>query len=351
MKRYVSLAICAVLLIVAIVISAPEKVDVVFGKGSGQDTKVSTIEQFAEVLDFFNNYQLKASTEKSVRVMSEQDQEQNEDDSPLGNLDSDDVPASAYTSATFYNKSRGSSEYSYSGNQYSNFSRSVFTRELTIYLMQTAAYYKSVGSIMSRNWQTADGDTESVSSVFDFDFDIYMTAEVCYVKINKFAITGDSMSDFEDADLDSFALMTGKWVDMGEYAELLLEINAANYASLGSINNYFEKNKFSNFTQSNGVYTIKENHLNEFFSFVFGVDFPSDGRGVFKINLSNKIRPSIFLSSSYELDQSTNSGYNIKATAYSENNIAFSNINNTVVRFNADRVYEIADFVDEEDLI
>ncbi len=336
MKKYVSLIVCSVLLAIAIIIGMPEQTNVTYGRGNGQDCKVKNIEQFSEMLDFFDNYQIKSSNEKSIKS------------SVSGFSSSIDNSVEAknenYTSATFYNKSRGASSYSSTYEGMSISYRMTFMRELTIYLTQTAAYYKSVGTIMSKSSYSSAQESESSSNVMDFDVEFYITSEKSYIKFNKFDIT---TSDTDDEVNFVTTDMLNKWFDSAEGAEYLLEMNQENYEILSSINNYFERNKFSNFKQSNNVYTIKDDLVNDFCSFVLGGTLPDNAKGSVKINLSNNTKPTVTLIASYSNNDGSGSA---SSNLYTEDNIVFSNINNTIAQFNANKIYDLNDFIDEEEL-
>ncbi len=336
MKKYITPIVCSVLLIISLLMGAPSDTSIVSGKGNGTDSQVKTIDQFVDVLEFFNNFKLESDDNSSAQVAG-----------GTYSAGSAEENLAKYTSATFYNKSRASSSYSasYSGKSYS--SNSKYTRELTIYLTKTAAYYKSVGIIMQNGSSSTDGGTESYSNYVDFDLDIYITTKTSYVKFNKFDIT----SSGDGATSENFVTpeMLGKWFDASEIAEEMLELNEENYEILYDMGLYFERNKLTHFTQTNGVYTLNKDYLQDVFSDIFDTSFPEDGRGSFSVNLSNSVKPSInFVMST---TANSNSTYSVYSTAYSENNMVFSNINNTIIRFNPSRVYDIEDFINEEDWI
>lgn len=67
MKKYVSLIICLVILVIAIVIGEFETSDVVCGRGNGQDSKVNTIEQFSDILGFLKENKKTLQSEKNAK--------------------------------------------------------------------------------------------------------------------------------------------------------------------------------------------------------------------------------------------------------------------------------------------
>lgn len=328
MKKYISLIVCTVLLITALVMGSPADTGVSYGRGKGNDAKVTSVGQFVDVLEFFNNYEM----------ASEQAQAENSGYASLP------VQKTQYTSATFYNKSRTTEEYHRYNGGSSYTMNSSMDRELTIALTKTSAYYKSVGLVMS-NRSVSDGDgSESATYIFDFDMDIYVTAGKCYIKLSKFDMM--AVEDGEEQEISPFkSNICGKWVDAGEMAEYLLAINEENYAFLGRMGEYFDSYKAENFNISNGVYTIKENKLKEAFAIIFGATMPEEMKGDFVLNLSNSVRPTVKLTQSYKYSEDD---YSLSQTAYSENNIAFFNINNTVVEFTAQNIYDVEEFINEE---
>ncbi len=314
MKKYISLIVCSVLLIFALVLGAPAKEVVVAGRGSGSDSRVTTVEQFVDVLDFFSNYEVQvpgvsAHSDASGYAASQQDEQ-------------------IYTSATFYNKSKATvnSTSSYEGMTQSMSSN--YTREMSIYLTKTAALYHSVGVVLTSGTVIAEGETESYSMMFDFDMYIYFNAEDCFVRFQKWDVTasGEDVSSIDFVKSD----MIGKWYNAGVLGGELLAINGENYELLGGIGDYFEEYKLTKFNQSGKVYTLKDEHLYEVFSLIFGNQFPEDVRGGFTLNLSNRVQPTMTIHQAYSNSDGEN-GYFSTITSYAENNIKFSNINNTMI--------------------
>lgn len=333
MKKYVALIVCSVLLIIAMLMGSATQSDVILGRGNGIDARVATVEQFVDVLDFFTNYKIKstdsASVEDGVSTFASKKEE------------------SKYTSATFYNKSKMTSNYSSSFSGASSTTNLVFNRELTIYLTETSAYYDSIGKVMQSSTQTYQGETKSYSSYMDFDMEIYMSAKKCYIKFNKFDMfaSGDGASSNENIIKPE---MLGKWFDGDEIGSEFLAINQQNYAILEDLGDYFEDYRLSNFNESNGVYKLKQEYLQEVFAVVFGVPETDDMKGEFSLNLSNKVRPTVSIVQSYSASN-YNDGQSVSNSAYSQNNMVFSNINNTVINFKATNIYDLEDYIDMED--
>ncbi len=314
MKKYISLIVCAVLLIVAFAIGTPAKTGIIAGAGDGKGSHINTVEQFVDVIDFFENYEL---TSSGVTAQTE------------GTGYSATNSQSAYNSATFYNKSRATVNSYTSRDSYSYSSNSNYTREMTIYLTQGAALYHSVGVILSNTSVNSSGESKDVVMTFDFDMHIYFTADSCLVYFAKWNVTSS------DADVTSAynfvkPSMLNKWYDAGVLGEMLLSVNEENYEVLGAIGDYFDEYKTSKFKTSGKVYTLEDDYVYEVFSLMFGTSYPEDVRGGFTLNLSDSFRPTLSMTEAYSMSN-FESSYSYEITAYSENNMVFSNINNTVI--------------------
>ncbi len=309
MKKYISIIICAVLLAFAFISNTQTESEIISGRGNGVDSKVTTAEEFVDVLNYFNHYKMLSAEEGKVENSN--------------NLYASELNTKAnslkYTSATFYNKSRISMEYVTDGSDYSEKQKTNMTRELTINFTETAALYHSVGTIMQSSKMQHGEEKIDSSMYFDFDMEIYMTTKVCYIKFNKFNIFGD------DSAPDIKNNMLNKWYNAGSLEEDLLDINQANIAILGSIGDYFEEYQFSKFDQKNKTYVLEKNYFQEVFSSIIGVSVPKDIKGEFIVNLSEETQPKIKLLYSY------NDNGTAWVNAYEENNIIISYINNTII--------------------
>lgn len=338
MKKYVTPIICSVLLLVSLLVNIPQKEDVFCGRGDGKDLKVTSVEQFVEVLDFFNG-------EEDVESFASQD-----GISPYGATYNTGYSAvTPVNSATFYNKSKGKNSYKYDLNNYSN---ATFDRELTVYLTYNSAYYKSVGKVMQNQSVSFNGKTAMASSIMDFDVEIYIMQQACCIKFNKFDMisSNSSVSEVEDVNNSENYItsdMLGKWFNAGELGTAFLSINSENYELLGSIGEYFETNKLSHFKQSKDVYTLKSENYHNALAFIFGLGDMSEAEDAYKIkgdfifNLSNKVKPSIILTMAFN-DEET--------TGYMENNMTFSNINNTIIEFKPEKVYNLRDYIKDGEI-
>ena len=321
MKKYISLIVCAVLLLFAFISQVPEQQDVISGRGNGVDSKVTSAQELADVLNYFNNYEMKPIEEATV-----------EQNNGLFNVEQeldgeeDKETKQKYTSATFYNKSKSSIDYFMSDDNSSIKQTATMTRELTANFTETAALYHSVGKIMQRQTITTFGEqieTETQSMLFDFDVDVYVTTQVCCVKFNKFDIMG---MEGDDSVPNITANMLNIWFDANEIGEEMLDINQVNLDILGGMGDYFEEYKFSKFKQNNKNYVLEKSYTQEVFSILFDISFPEDVRGEFTVNLADEAQPKIRLIQSYSDAAGTN-----RTSSYAENNIIISYINNTVI--------------------
>ena len=317
MKKFISLIICAVLLIAAFISDVPNSAEIIAGRGKGVDSKVTNAQEFANVLNYFNEYKMKpvqdgiAKQENNFYSAETDEKEEKEE----------------YTSATFYNKSKVYSEIYTTNNKGSVRQTTTFTRELTINFTETAAYYHSVGQIMEKQTihrETTDRQeiTEKESMTFDFDMDIYVTTQICYVKFNKF----DRVGATEDDSIPNISVnMLNTWFSVeGEISEEMLSLNQENLDILGGIGDFFNEFEFSRFKQNNKKYVLEDKYIQEFFKILSWI-FPKEVRGEFTVNLRDETQPKMRIIESYGL-----TGDSI-ATSYAENNIIFSYINNTVI--------------------
>ncbi len=323
MKKYISFVICAVLLAFAFISQVPEQQDIISGRGNGVDSKVTSAQELADVLNYFNNYEMKPIEEASVnKINSLFNAEQKNDDEQK-------EEKKEYTSATFYNKSKSSIDYFMSGNGESTKQTATITRELTVNFTETAALYHSVGIIMQKqsvsqhNASSTITETITESMFFDFDMNIYMTTDASCVKFNKFDIMG---MESDDSVPNITANMLNIWFDASEIGKELLSVNQENLNILGGMGDYFEEYKFSKFKQNNKNYVLEKSYLQEVFSILFDVSFPEDVRGEFMVNLADEVQPKIRLIQSYSDGILSN-----RVSSYDENNIIISYVNNTVI--------------------
>ena len=317
MKKYISFVICAVLLAFAFISQVPEQQDIISGRGNGVDSKVTSSQELADVLNYFNNYEMKPIEEASVnKINSLFNAEQKNDDEQK-------EEKKEYTSATLYNKSKSSIDYFMSGNGESTKQTATITRELTVNFTETAALYHAVGTIMQKFQTHRDNETQTNSVFFDFDMNIYMTTDASCVKFNKFDIMG---MESDDSVPNITANMLNIWFDASEIGKELLSVNQENLDILGGMGDYFEEYKFSKFKQNNKNYVLEKSYLQEVFSILFDVSFPEDVRGEFMVNLADEVQPKIRLIQSYTYSEGGS-----RASSYAENNIIISYVNNTVI--------------------
>jgi hypothetical protein len=320
MRKYISLIVCVVLLVIAMVMGRPESSNVTIGAGNGKPETIATAEEFVDVLDFFESFEFKTSSSAEAGGVTGFATKQDSSEK--------------YTSATFYNKSKGTVNMSQGGYG----ANSTFSRELTIYLTETAAYYKSVGVVMTKS----TSEEYKTSLRLNFDFEMYITTNLCLVKFERFDI-GATGEGTEDVPTDLFKpSMMRKWISSEELGEIFMYVNQENYALLGEIGDYFEDYKFTKFTKNGDVYKINEEFFGDAMDIIFGdIPAPEDIKGNFVVDLSAKTNPRIKMTMSYSDIFSE-----ISMSAYEENYISFSNINNTVIKFNVDakNIYHLDDF-------
>ncbi len=316
MKKYIALIICTILLVFNVITGATADDNVIAGRGKGKDSEVTTAKELANVLNYFGQYQIGGGATLGV------------DDQLFASSDSS---GKEYDSATFYNKSKQTSDYyvSYHGgdSSYTRTSKSSMTRELTINFTEDAVLYHSVGLLMERSSHSSQGETETTSNYFEFDMYIYITEDECYIKFNKF----DYETSEEGAYIPNITPnMLNKWFETEQLGFMFVSINEENLEMLGELGDYFDEYKFTKFRKTNKSYTLESIYFQEVFSAMFGIALPEDIRGEFTVNLAEETSPKIRIIQSYT-DDMYEDGVSANQSSYAENNIVFSYINNTVI--------------------
>lgn len=322
MKKYISLIICSVFIVIACFIGAFETSDVVCGSGNGRDYSVSTIEQFFDVLAFFNDNEKTSTIEKKNESRLKR----------LVRSMADSTESSAFSSVTLYDKAK--LVMSVSGGVYDLSA----TATGYTYLTQTETYVKQQGTILQKT------NTSSVIAV-DIDFELYINNEEVYVKYNKYDYSAsgeadDNFNNYIDYLLDKWFLY-----DVEGGNQPFLEFNSQFKNCYEALGTYFHAYT-SNFKKSSNVYTVKDEFLNDLLCYVYNVESDNINNGELEINLSNKTKPSLKICTScdYEIDGGKHSE---DVTYYVEQYTVFSNINNTVIQFNPDKKYSLTEYMNE----
>ena len=304
MKRYVMMVV-SVVLIIASLMYLPENVNpaVVAGAGDGENSEIPTADELKSLMDFINGRNLNVASVDSVS-----DNRFASAEITSGNS------AKKHTSATMHNDSYLSSSTTHKIIESINeFGEPVYknvgntkvklNRTLTIYMTDKDTYYVSKGS-MTTTFSDFEEKDNSYESVFDFDMQIYVGAENCYMKFNKFKMTKDGESV-----IDASKVM-GKWVKIPPKAaeEMLGVIDSANRSAFQAVQEYVDGG-LKSFDKNGNKYTYTTSWLEE-----------DDTE--FVVDLSEVQTPFI----SMIVDGSNDSG-----SMDLQDKITFTNIDNTVI--------------------
>ncbi|MBE6548466.1 MAG: hypothetical protein E7667_06305 [Ruminococcaceae bacterium] len=338
-------AICAALLIVALVFSPSVSADVVAGAGKGENAELTSLEDVADFFDFLNNGTdssvyapdfdfLSAMTEDGTDAATEipidaATEGNTEDQEPSHSEKSREKKT--YTSGTIHEVSQMNAESSYHGDSYGGSSRYSMVRTLSIYLTEDASYYKSNGSLQSNSnsWSDVDGeyDEEGSATSMMWDFEFYFDEDQMLMKINNLVLCSDD-EDFKfPFDREGF----GKWLDISDTDVLgAIEIDAINRESLGELGECIVEYMDDGFVKNGKVYTLIDK-------------FIEDSKIV--VNLNDADSPVLEMTYSQSDDSSSGSYSSHVGAVYT-----FENINNTVVELSDDiKVEDAADYIDLED--
>lgn len=285
-NRLISLCVCLVMLIAAGLLSLKET-GVHAGEGSGINEQISTVDEFASLLDFTMQDQGGIPLVGTSSEENEEEKEENEE--PI---------KSKYTSVTF-------SEISALSISMAEGSVSV-ERDLTIYIAPNSVYYSSDITMYATSGLIVEGFVSA-------NLEIYFAKDKSLVKFNRFYGTGGVFFPEE---------IVGKWIDLsqdgsGDIQSAIGMVTDYNFDTLGKIGSYIREYQDTNFTKSGKIYSLKEKEIQAFFeslsipSSVY--EYMQDGCS-FEIDLTDPESPALYM----------------KGNHYNDN-MYFENINNTVV--------------------
>lgn len=312
MKKIVSLVICAVLTVAAM-LCLYQPADCFAGSGSGTDRTVSNTEELSHVIKdvcrVFN----------SGNIM------------PLTSIEDEDE----HTSVTVISSFSSTSKVTASG-------VTVITE------MECDMRYciSADGQVLI----SASVDTNTGSQRISVDFTIYTNGTVSALKYNSLHVSGIPSGNT--------SIIIGKWIDYDDVASSMgLDIGAlfaADKANLLLIDEYLSEHNADCFEESDGKLVMQEDIAREFATEVLMTNVAALGSTVtdidvddlgFTLDLSNEAEPNI----DYNLTKGTysfiaNNG-TTKCEVTTEQSMRFVNIDNTVVDFNAERIYNISDLI------
>ncbi len=338
MKKYSNLIISGVLIICALLCTFTDSFkSVTAGQGLGKNTDIVSVEGLSSLLDYISNYEVKPKEESNPKII-------NTSYTPsMISVISEDVDEivdkAQYKGVTIVENSdmkcrvvskrvNGYSSYFPYQPTYEYLSATTisFTRELTVYMTETASYYVSRGTARI-NTESYSSDVTSSERYMDFDMKIYISYDVAYVNINKLTIS----------DSDELKHIKSKyknvWLQLPTdgAGELLSLINEANQDTFSMIEECIKKAREddgeNSFEEDGDIYTYEEELFN------------------LSIDLSESNSPYITLK--YDDPGDTDDG-NRKEYYYIYDTLAFKYIDNTVVNLNIDPAYVIKDTDDLE---
>ena len=315
--KYVSIIICLVLLVTAIVF-IPKDLNsgIIAGSGNGKNEKLEEPEDVLELLACISE------TESVARAANAR--------SKRGDYESATIHESAYltmsSSSSYYEE-----HYDYYGNYYSSYyssaSSTTLSRELSIYMTEDASYYHSIGQITSSSsYDSPENDEDYDNQMYyNFDIEIYLNHDddEMFIKFNRWDMfgTGEYLIISEE--------IKGKWVsfDSSLYGAVGF-IDEANRSSLSTIGTIISMALSEDlFDENKDQYTLSKKDLKE----LYGTD--NMYKGDFTLNLSDPERPTI----SFDIDVTNESDNDGNGTSQYYNKTVtnleyvFENINNTVV--------------------
>ena len=355
MKKYTSLILALVLLIVTIFIPEPVANDVKFGKGKGDNATISTLEDTEEVIG--SAIYLLSRTEAgkqgydSLSLSFERDCRLNFGVS--GNGNSSNTSMSIKNSNTYY-----------------------INKDGDMYITSTAIISSSASS--SNSYSSSDEDGSSSTSTFmDFDAEMYVSLEdnEAYMRITRLEMVMNGTT----LPAQIKTLMTNKWIDLEAFGEFGLDsltstMTEANLKYLALLDEYVSTGlEKESFKKNGSKYEMSSSLFEDFMAdclkiLVGSTPFEIETSGDFKLDLSKPKAPKIEIEVKYDFPSThevrepnydsgnyfspsyTTTTYNISSTgSYERLSYQFYNIDNTIVEFDVDSK-DIYDFEDLEDL-
>ena len=180
MKRWIALAISAVLLLITGLVSMEKEISV--GKGSGESARISTIEDFFDLTESilsFNPSDSESEEEEVAALASDTLDESEEDENEEGT----ETIGTRYSNFTFHE----TSSFVEDENIASIISRITFQQELTGYITKDAVFYHFEGVMTSLQ---SFGSELSVTESCLFNLDLYAGKET-YVRFQELLIVAN----------------------------------------------------------------------------------------------------------------------------------------------------------------
>lgn len=337
MRKYVSWIVGAILIIVALLVPNGG-ISAIAGAGTGSGAKITKVKQVGELLAGFSQ---KAGVSPIVDKVS----------TPSIEAIKAQASKEEYQSVTLSIDTTASTTSNSSYSRGSAAASSDIKRSMTCYFTETEAFYVVDATINSRSSSSYYGDeynsayNHETSLALSVAFELYIGEEEQLLKITRWG-TKYSTNNEDDEDNDSYLIPTGginKWMDVAEFGDVVLSVNAFNYEILTIFGEYILDVGTDKFVQSGNRYSLKSSNAKELCTQICGLEKGFE-EAEFSVDLSNAQNP--YVNFLYTVDFSNHSeGYNATYYGGEWTTISLSNVNNTVINFPEDvTVYSMEDF-------
>ena len=372
-KRFVSLVLAFALLVGCFITLSVQSAGSMAGAGSGENTKIETVEEFSELLKFIQNIGSddRDSVQDTLRFNAKTLTLQ-----PLGHaksgvlggvlplsytntatMSSDDLlESSKHSSATVHFSTNVTASSQSNNPKYTGGIGSMkqnLNRELTLYICKEGTLYDTEGSLsLTKSYLDKDEQMKFGSTYMQWDMLVYCEGDLAYMYIDQLIFSDEGEST------QIKALNQGKWISIPrELASGFVDIEYENREVLGALGELLDILVKHEYVVPNGeavtlteqdFITIMEEEGEE------GGDW-NDTELNFTVDMSNPTRPR--LSSVAVTDTSSSrsvlTGYytggdgwpqpqyttvDVSNSSKVSQEISFRNIDNTVVDFDKEKI-------------
>ncbi len=344
MKKYITLIVCAVLLLVSTLIYAPPIKDVTPGAGLSINAKVASVNQMVDAMEFAYSH----------------------------------IPGSSaqytYDSATVQLKiKQTSSSYEYNdGYSYdSSYSSDNFAEQDILLCNTRNALYMRVSGRTANDSHyyyssSSSSSNEKIQMVVVYDIEMYMDKDMQYVKYNVFDVVGsDELEDEDESYVEEYKKMItndmlNKWfafssdTDSPYYESSSIRsrylssvIDAVGVNAFMELGDYLDSKTVSDYQKAGNVYTLLSHNMDELIREGLVGGEINTSRGNLKVDLSNDRKPVLEIVAYGERFDSEDS-----ERVELVGSMVISNLNNTVISSGIEtgltRLYKISDYIVED---
>ncbi len=264
MKRYVMIAV-AIALIVSSLIYLPENTKPVIaaGAGNGENAEISTIEDFASLLNFFTerqNNEMALSGNLSGVTLLDASLDEDEDKQPVSKHSSVTLTEDTYINNFTTQKTIVEYDYKNGNHIYKNIATIAtdMNRSLTVYMTKSESYYVSKG-FYKIVYEDLEDSKNSYTSSMVFDIQIYLDGAKTVMRFNSFDMDmGDSNKNLD------LSGVIGKWIEVpAEFAaKIFSAVDQVNRDTLSMIQDYINGG-MNDFNKVDNKYTLEIDTLEE----------------------------------------------------------------------------------------